>query len=203
MTQRYVGSVVLALLVTLLLFTLMQSLLGQNRRGLAERRPRTVFEFVRLPRDENLETKRREKPEKPKQEIAPIPRALAQTTAPVKQSIAVPRAMLQPELALTGSPHLGGGPASDADVIPLVRVNPQYPVRAQARGIEGWVHLEFTITPQGTTTEIVVLDSDPKGYFERAAVNAVKKYKYKPRVEGGVPVLRPGVQVVLSFEIGD
>lgn len=105
----------------------------------------------------------------------------------------------RPAFSLAGNPHLGAG--ADMDVVPLVRVNPMYPPRAQARGVEGWVHLRFTITPQGTTTAIEILDADPAHYFERAAKNAVKKYKYKPKVEGGVPVERPGVEIVISFEM--
>ena len=124
------------------------------------------------------------------------------SAVPVKQTLRSPSTVFRPEMSLAGGPYLGGGP-SDADVVPLVRVNPRYPPRANARGIEGWVWLEFTITPQGTTKDIVVLDADPKGYFERAAKNAVKKYKYKPRVENGVPVERPGVQVVISFDLED
>ena len=70
-----------------------------------------------------------------------------------------------------------------------------------SRGIEGWVLLTFTITPEGTTKDIEVLDADPKGYFERAAKDAVRRYKYKPRIENGVAVDWPGVQLVISFKM--
>jgi protein TonB len=85
--------------------------------------------------------------------------------------------------------------------VPLVRVNPQYPAKAASRGIEGWVHLRFTVTARGTTDDILVLDSNPTGYFESAARQAVKRYKYKPKVDNGQAVDRPGVEVVLSFEL--
>jgi protein TonB len=91
--------------------------------------------------------------------------------------------------------------ANDTDVVPLVRVNPQYPARAMQRGIEGWVHLEFTITEAGTTKDIAVVEADPVNVFEAAAVAAVRKYKYKPKVEQGQPVERPGVAVMLSFKL--
>lgn len=201
MIPRYAASATLALLVTFVLFSVMQSLVARGTGGLSEKRERTVFDFVRLARDEKTEEKKREKPDrKMQQPQSAVPMAVSQSTSAVKQAIKIPNAVFRPELALAGGPTLGEGGA-DADVMPLVRVNPRYPPRAQARGVEGWVYLEFTITPQGTTKDIVVLDSDPKGYFERAAVNAVKKYKYKPRVENGKAVERPGVQVVISFDI--
>ncbi len=43
---------------------------------------------------------------------------------------------------------------SDRDVIPLVRINPEYPNRARERGIEGWVQVQFTITPAGTVADV-------------------------------------------------
>ena len=201
MIPRYAASATLALLVTFALFSIMQSLVARGTGGISDKRERTVFDFVRLAREEKTEEKKREKPDrKIQQPQSAVPMAVSQSTSPVKQAIKIPNAVFRPELSLAGGPTLGEGGA-DADVMPLVRVNPRYPPRAQARGVEGWVYLEFTITPQGTTTDIVVLDSDPKGYFERAAVNAVKKYKYKPRVENGKAVERPGVQVVISFDI--
>lgn len=68
----------------------------------------------------------------------------------------------------------GGLPASiDGDVTPLFRLQPLYPRRAQERGIEGWVALQFTITASGTVRDPVIVDSNPKGYFEDASVAAL------------------------------
>lgn len=200
MILRYGSSLALAMLVTLGLLTLMQSLIARGRDSLTDKGSRTTFDFVRVARDETVEAKKRELPTKrPNQPSAARAMALAKAN-PVQQTVAVPVTAVHPELSLAGGPDLGSIGA-DSDVVPLVRVAPRYPPRAQARGIGGWVYLEFTITPQGTVKDVVVLDSDPKGYFERAATNAVKRYKYKPRIEGGVAVERPGVQVVISFEI--
>jgi len=63
------------------------------------------------------------------------------------------------------------------------------------------VHLRFTVTGQGTTDDIQVVAAEPPGYFEAAAKSAVKRYKYKPRTENGAPVDRPGVEVMLTFEL--
>lgn len=200
MIQRYGGAAAVALLISFGLFTIMQSLVARGTGGLAEKRERTVFDFVRLARDERTETKKREKPDrKIDQPDTDIPMPESQSSSLDSGGITVPNVAFSPELSLAGGPSLGSG--ADADIMPLVRVNPRYPPRAQSRGIEGWVYLEFTITPQGTTTDIVVLDADPKGFFERSAINAVKKYKYKPRVENGKAIARPGVQIVLSFDI--
>jgi protein TonB len=203
---RHVATAVCAAaLVTITIFFLMMSLVARDRSGTDARRSRTVMDFVRIRRDSEVETKVRERPQK-KLEMPDAPMVPELRTAAVAAptDVAVPVAIptFRPSFSLGGgTAKLDGGP--DMDVVPLVRVNPLYPARAQARGIEGWVHLRFTITPQGTTKDIEVLDADPRHYFERAARDAVRKYKYKPKVEGGVPVERPGVEIVVSFELDD
>jgi protein TonB len=63
------------------------------------------------------------------------------------------------------------------------------------------VHVRFTITPQGTTSDVSVVKAEPPGYFEAAATAAVKGYKYKPKMEGGQAVERTGVELVLAFKL--
>jgi periplasmic protein TonB len=213
---RWAVAAVGGLVVNFLLFAVMHSLVGQRSEAEVDTKIRPVFEFLRLRREEKTETKTRRAPERkagrPAVNAAPL--AIAKSSAPGRQAIAVPQGDFSPGFSLAGRPYLGsvgdagvGGPGEGAgsgygsEAIPLVRVNPLYPPRAQSRGVEGWVLLRFTITPQGTTKDIEVLDADPKGYFERAAKDAVRKYKYKPRVEDGVAVDWPGVQLVISFEI--
>ena len=83
----------------------------------------------------------------------------------------------------------------------IVRVLPRYPNRALSRGIEGWVLLEFTISPIGQAMNPVVIDSDPAGIFDRSAINAVRKWKYRPKTEEGRAVPRPGVRQMITFQI--
>lgn len=87
------------------------------------------------------------------------------------------------------------------DPLPLVRVEPLYPPRAFLREIEGWVLLEFSVSPAGTVVDPFVVDSEPARTFDGAALSAVRRWKYKPKVENGVAVPRHGVQVVLPFEL--
>lgn len=200
--QRYLGSLLLAALVTTGIFLLMQSLVWRGRGGTTEKRSRTVLEFVRVKQDSEVETKQREKPQRAKPEEAPPPPEMnLDELAPPDQSLV---GLAAPDvsglLALEGAPQLGGA-GGDTDVIPLVRVNPQYPPRARSAGVEGWVHLRFTVTAQGSTKDIQILDADPRGYFEKAAQGAVAKFKYRPRTEDGKAVDRPGVEIVLAFKL--
>ena len=76
----------------------------------------------------------------------------------------------------------------DGELIPLVRIAPQYPRNAARDGIEGWVKMEFTINKAGTVSDPKVLESKPRRVFDRAARRAILKWKFKPRVVDGKPV---------------
>lgn len=97
------------------------------------------------------------------------------------------------------------GPSSDGDYLPLVRVQPQYPRRANERGIEGFVIVELTVAEDGTVPpeSIVIIQAEPKGYFERAATKAAQKFKYKPKVVNGKPQKVTGVRYKFTFDLAD
>jgi protein TonB len=105
--------------------------------------------------------------------------------------------VIDPSEALAGG--IGGGGGKDRDVVPLVRIEPEYPMRARQRGIEGWVAIQFTISAAGTVKDPVVIGAHPGTIFNRAALQAVRKWKYNPKIENGVAVERPGQKVTLEF----
>jgi protein TonB len=85
----------------------------------------------------------------------------------------------------------------------VVKVAPVYPAHARQQKIEGYVDVEFTVSSTGRVTDPVVVDADPAGIFDRAALNAVSRFKYKPRVSGGKPVEVAGVRNRITFELED
>ncbi|HSM68509.1 MAG TPA: energy transducer TonB [Xanthomonadales bacterium] len=85
---------------------------------------------------------------------------------------------------------------AEGDIIPIVVIRPMYPRDAAMQGIEGWVKVEFIITPVGTVKDPRVIDSDPPRIFNREALRAILKWKFKPRVIDGVAVERPATQII-------
>jgi len=67
-------------------------------------------------------------------------------------------------------------------------VPPVYPREAQRTGTEGWVQVEFTIAPDGTTRDLQVRNSDPPQVFDKAALDSVSKWRFEPIVRNGSPV---------------
>jgi protein TonB len=86
----------------------------------------------------------------------------------------------------------------DRDVIPLVRVPPEYPLGANT---EGWVKVQFSITAAGTVHDAFVVDASPKGVFDNAALKAIARWRYSPKIDGGVAVERVGLQTLIRFEL--
>lgn len=202
MVARHSIAALLALSITFGLFYLMQYLISMGSDRGANIRKGQVIEFVRLKRDTATQTRKRELPKKEKPPEPPPPPELqmSQNDAPDANSMAI----AAPDLS--AGPDLGSGPnlgaPSDSDSVPLVRVPPQYPIRAAERGIEGWVVLQFTITATGTVENPTVLDAQPKRIFDRAAIRALKKWKYRPRVVDGVAISRVE-EVRLTFDLDD
>ena len=91
------------------------------------------------------------------------------------------------------------GVFADGSYVPIFQVPPQYPRRAAERGIEGCVLLEYTVTPLGAVSEPVVVQANPPGIFDRAAIRAALRYKYKPLIRDGVAVAVEGVRQRITF----
>jgi protein TonB len=97
-------------------------------------------------------------------------------------------------------PTRGNFAVVDGDYLPIVKVAPIYPRRAQTRGLEGWCLLEFTVTKTGTVRDARAIECT-SSLFQRASVNAAGKFKYKPRVVDGQEIEVPGVQHIIRFEM--
>ncbi len=201
MARRFVFAIGLAMLTTFGLFWVMQALIGVSGELKEGGAPFSV-DFVRIRRDTAPEMKKREPPkrEKPEQPPPPPEMNLAKNIKPGEAvGEIVPMVDTALELERTTSLGAGGG---DRDVVPLVRVDPDYPARARQRGIEGYVDLEFTIGPVGTVENVRVIAANPPAVFDRAALRAVRRWRYNPQVVEGVAVAREGVRVRLRFKLG-
>jgi len=198
---RHLSAAFLAIFVTFGLFYLMQALILGKDMKLGEAGG-TMIDFVRLKKDSELDLKKRKMPDKEEPEEPPPPPDLS-----IARSNKPSQEMGDMAFAIDVDVDMGGTgfeiAASDTDVVPIVRVQPQYPLRASERGIEGWVEVEFTISKLGTVKDPEVINSHPSSIFDRSALKAIRKWKYNPKIEDGEPVERPGIKVRLKFELSN
>jgi protein TonB len=198
---RFPIVIAIASVVTFGLFWAMQALVGVSGK-LEEGRPPPSVEFVRLKRDTTPEEKKREPPKREKPEAPPPQPDISMSKASLDpgEGVGAIAPSIDPNDALSGGMGIGGG--SDRDAVPLVRIQPEYPMNARQRGIEGWVTLEFTITNVGTVRDPRVLASQPGNVFDRSAMRAITKWKYNPKIQDGQAVERKGT-VTLEFTMED
>lgn len=90
---------------------------------------------------------------------------------------------------------------SNQQAMPLYRVEPRYPSRAMKQGLEGYVVMSFTIDQQGRPTDINVIEANPRRVFEREAMQALRKWKYQPKVVDGKSIAQVGQTVRLEFKL--
>ena len=201
MTARLAIIIPLGIVTSFALFWIMQALVGVSGE-LKEGGKSLSVDYVRLKRDNTPQIKKREPPrrEKPKQQPPPPEMNMAKAMRP-GDAVGDIIPMVDTAVELEKATSLGAG-GSDRDVVPLVRVDPDYPPRARQRGIEGYVDIEFSISPVGTVQNPRVIGANPSFVFDRSALRAVRKWKYNPKIESGVAVARHGIQVRLRFELG-
>ena len=61
--------------------------------------------------------------------------------------------------------------------------------------------MQFTITDRGTVKDARVVAAEPRGIFDEAALTAIARWRYNPKIEGGVAVERVGLQTVIRFTL--
>ena len=201
MAARYLTAILIASGVTFGLFFLMQALVVTDEVRLSDVENIRILDVVRVdreqkPKREETEVQKPDKPDAPPPDLN-IPNASTNLSG---QALNFGQLSMGADLSASG-PALGA--PTDGDYLPLVRIQPQYPRRAAERGVEGYVIVELTVTPDGTTRDIQVVEAEPSGYFERAAKRAAEKFKYKPKVVNGEPIMVNGVRYLFTFELED
>lgn len=200
--MRFLVAMVSGVVMALLLFLLMHALIG-GRDGF--QRPEDtgrVVDFVRVRADEIVQTRERQVPKKPPPPDKPPPPPQLQTQAPqqqVKQVLDIETPDIS--VGFTGGPVVAAGWQSgdnmgDGDIIPIVRIEPSYPRDAAMKGIEGYVKVMLTILPDGSVGDAKVIEANPPRIFNREAIRAVLRWKFKPRIVDGQAVSRQAEQTI-------
>ena len=205
---RYLSALILGVLISLGLFFLMQSLIDSGEQNTNASSEGQIMEFIRIREDETLSIKDRRKPQKPKppKEPPPPPKLIVEKQVkPTMNRIKIEIPNIDLPSIAGGGPFLGnwaGNPLAEGDVLPIVRIDPQWPREALVEGIEGYVVVEVTICADGSVKDVRVIQSEPRRMFDRNVIRAVLKWKFKPRIINGVPVERKAIQM-LEFTLDD
>jgi len=201
MILRYSSSFGAGALITAGLIYWMQLMIS----GTATVYPRS-HGFPVVPAHRIIETPPRTRPEPPPRpepqdaepatgiELPNLPTAVSPTAGPV-----TPPGPPVPPSGRGGRPGLE---AFDTELALLTPIAPAYPFTALKRELEGRVIVEYTVTRDGSVTNVRIIESSHRE-FESAAVTAVSRARYRPRVIDGAAVDVPGMRTELQFQLHD
>ena len=205
--NKYLAGAGLAVFITVALFFLMVALISLGDTGIKTDNARKLADVIMPDRDIDTLYDDFEKPEEPDQQ----PEDIAQPELDLAPIEGVDVAIPKPKTNFAA----GGGFFRDGEYIPLFKVTPIYPRRAQERGIQGYSIVAFTITETGTVEDVVPLEgfcgdpTDPAteyrkcSIFNSAASRAALKLKYKPKFVDGNAVKVYDVPHKFTFILED
>ena len=205
--NKYVAGIGLSVLITTALFFVMVVLISLGDSGMKEDTSVKLADVVMPERQIDTFITEVDKPEKPEEQPEDIaqPELDLQPLTGLDVSIAKPKANFK----------AGGSFFRDGEYIPLFKVQPIYPRRAQERGTEGFAIVSFTITQSGTVENAKALEGycgDPQGpeeemrpctLFNSASSRAALKLKYKPKIVDGKATPVEGVLHRFTFIMAD
>ena len=189
-------NLILTVLVTFIIFLIIQSLITRNSNLDLINKPKNYIEFIRIKQDDNLEQRTRTLPEKPPQpKRPPQPEIeLDDTKPPPMQNLDIDIPDFDVPTDFKGAflgdiSNLGSG---TSNLIPLVKIAPRCPPEAALAGTDGEVLLNLLVNSLGRVVEIKLISANPPRVFNREATKAVRRWQFKPKTIDGVAVEQRG-----------
>jgi periplasmic protein TonB len=196
MITRALSSATAGLAVTTGLLFVMQILIATGEEIVVESRPGHFLNWV-SPKDPPDTPVKESLPKKPDQPRLPPNTNFVDATETNGIGVGFPTAL---PVLRTGTPTLSGIGTSDGPLINIIKVQPHYPFAAMAKGLDGTVIVQFDVAATGTVENVVVVESSNK-VFNKAAIEAAYRFKYKPRVVDGIRFGAKGLQQLFRFEM--
>ncbi len=216
--MRFLGYTLAALAMNVMLFQLMAALIARHQLAFKPRLIAHRIDFIRMPEAAEPPPPRRVRippppPAPPKRPPAvssattdfrtnvrelPLPLPGLKIETPLAPALTLEAPKLPP-LLVAGEPGGKGkgmvrmpppstGYIWASELEPVVQTPPLYPPSALRRHLQGYVILEFTVTETGAVEAPRVVEARPAGVFERAALRAIRRWRFRPRLRNGRPV---------------
>jgi len=185
--MRLLISFILAIVVSLSIFIGMERMTSAKNMKQLEREDVPQLVYLRDKKDSHINKKKRIKPKKPKiQKLKKIDLKQPKMKMNIQKNIKI-QPIITKNIDLSSISSLTGAQINanigliDANTLmTLNKIYPKYPRRAKLQRKEGLVQVQFQIDVNGYVHNPVVIKSEPKGVFERSAIRALKKWRFKP-----------------------
>lgn len=191
---RWIGPLFLSFSTTLMLFFIMKNLVTSDQIFVVPDDPGIVIELIEAPEMEPPRD-RRERMVKPDTPVdSPVTPPIVFKSNPGTGYSTAP------------VPIKGRGPIkfglADGAHLPVMTVLPRYPSNAIRRNTEGYVIVEFDINELGQVINPRVSEGYPNSVFNKSAIEAILKFKYKPKVNNGEAEMVYGALYRFIYELG-
>lgn len=198
MIARYASAVTSGTLMTFVLLYVMQMLITLQPGAISEAIPPIPTNWIPVKiRDTPVQPHR---PEIIKEELTKkVETPERQLDPTATDSVRVPRGMPNKPPVVTGIDF--SGPV-DGALVNMFRVSPNYPSRALALGIEGYVIVQFDVDANGQVINVEVIESSDS-VFDKESIRAAERFRYKPRVVDGVALVTRGLQNMFTFKLNN
>lgn len=194
MTTTWRGSLaIVAVAFNGFLFWLMDRMIDDGGAQAPIASDSVSIDFLPQPVEPQTRTRDRRPPPPPKPEPVDRPQARMDNPLDMAMQALAPAAFTQqidsllhagPGVGLSNRSAMNSMQVVDANsLMPISRLPPQYPMQALSRGIEGWVEIVFRIDARGMVEDPAVVNADPEGVFEDAALRAVGRWRFNPPAE--------------------
>ena len=204
-----------AVVVNIGLFLVMENMISRDDGRLLNAYEAHTIEFVRTQIEDQTRKKDRRRKPPPKPQETKKPKARLDDLLTQTAALPTPVAAMDIKSMLTGSSGIGlGGQLVDGagegvmdtllerDLTPISKLPPQYPQAAAIRELEGYVRLLMVVRRDGTVGDVQVLEASPPRVFDKAAIAAVRRWRYQPVIRDG-RALAVRVRLTMEFELAD
>lgn len=203
----------LGIVTTVFLLYLMQSLIESGEDAITDYDSGRMVDFVRLKEDPVVQTKNRKPKPPPSPDEPPPPIQQQQMLTQIDNAWTTKFTPPPVNVDMSNSANF----YSDGEYLPIIKVQPNYPTRALQRGMFGWVIVEFTVDDLGRVIDPTVIENcvdiytpnkthcedRPGRIFDKPALAAASKFKYKPKVVDGKAIETIGVRHLITFELDE
>ena len=215
---RFVPFLLIAAVINVLVFFFIQLMVTGEYSRVSVNQALDMENFIRVRRDMTPPDLQEEAAELEapviEEELPPPSMPMPQIAPPAPSSpVSTPVAGLDININNSAAPNLDSllnrvsrakptAPRIATNLVPTLRIPPLYPQQALDAGIDGIVTVQFTIARDGSVKDPVIVKARPKDIFDQAVLQAIRKWKYPPKIENGQPV-EVRAQTDVTFTLDD
>lgn len=208
---RFLLAIPLAITLVIGLFSSMAWMVSSGKQRVASDNTSLSFNMFMIEQETEVARRQRSVPPPPEAPQPPEPETPKMSTTRMQVSAAsVDTPKVEMNFSVSGLaisvPAVASVPSqtvsnADKQLMPLSRVEAVYPAKAKKRRIEGYVVLKFDIDEQGRTKNIEVVEAQPERFFERSAIDAIKRWRYQPQIIDGQAQSILGYTTKIEFKM--